>query len=94
MDRSQEINSQVSEAGRIDVFLGGRIAGLRETRGVSAETLASQLGIHPDLLSAYESGTRKIPAALLFRMSQIHRVSLSHIFGEDPLVDLPVFGAE
>ena len=94
MDRSREIKGQVSEVGRIDLFLSRRIVDIRETRGVSAETLASQLDIHPDLLNAYESGTRKIPAALLFRISQVHRVSLSYIFSDDSVADSPRFRAE
>ncbi len=94
MDGSQEINGQVSEAGRIDLFLSRRITGIREARGVSAETFASQLDMHPDLLNAYESGARKIPATLLFRISQVHRVSLSYIFSDESLTNPPVFNAE
>ena len=90
----QEINGQVSEVGRIDLFLSRRLSGIRETRGVSAETLASQLDIHPDLLNAYESGARKIPAALLFRIAQVHRVSLSYIFSDSSLTDPSMLNAE
>ena len=79
----QEAPGLCSEAGRIDLFLSRRLVGVRETKGVSMESLAAQLDMSPGTLGEFESGARKIPALLLFMMSQALCVSLSEIFNDE-----------
>ena len=69
----------------IDLVVSRRIKKIREIKGVSATEMASDLNISIDLLREYEAGASKIPAHLLFRMSQVTHVSLGFVFSDKPL---------
>jgi len=66
-------------------LIAERIKELREISHVSAEHLANELGISPDLLLQYESGTVDIPVGLLFKAAHKFGIELSAILsGENP----------
>ena len=87
MNKPQEGRRERSEVGRIDLFLSRRIVCLRETKGVSLETLAVLTETHSDMLAECESGARRIPSLLLFRISQALGVTLNEIFSDGPTSD-------
>ena len=89
MDGFYQVHKQAFEIREIDRFLGKRLAGIREMKGVSADLMASDLAISIDLLEEYEAGTKKMPATLLCRMSQVLCVDLSYIFSDKPLSSTP-----
>lgn len=89
MDGFYEVHKQAFEIREIDRFLSKRLAGIRDMKGISQDFMASDLAISIDLLSEYEAGTRKIPAILLCRMSQVLCVDLSYIFSDKPLNSTP-----
>jgi len=62
-----------------------RIKELREISGISAETLARELGIDSKTYTEYESGNVDIPVSLLFKIAGRFNVELSEILtGEAP----------
>lgn len=83
MNQPQERRHRASEAGRIDLFLGRRIADVRETKGISLETLAVLTETPSAMLAEYEAGARKMPSLLLFRISQALGVTLNAIFSDE-----------
>ena len=89
MDKPQQHRHQASEAGRIDLFLGRRITTVCETKGISIETLAVLTETPSAMLAEYESGARKMPSLLLFRISQALGVTLNEIFSDGPPADPP-----
>ena len=58
-----------------------RIKEIREISGISAETLATKLGISTDLYLRYESGNTDIPVGVVFNISEIFNVELSVMLG-------------
>jgi len=54
-----------------------RIKELREISGISAETLARELGIDSKTYTEYESGNVDIPVSLLFKIAGRFNVELS-----------------
>lgn len=64
-------------------LIAERIRELREISGVSAEALATDLKLSPDLYLQYESGTVDIPVGFLYELAQKHRVELSAILSGD-----------
>lgn len=88
MDGFYQVHKQAFEIREIDRFLSKRLAGIREMKGIPPDFMASDLAISIDLLSEYEAGTRKIPATLLCRMSQVLCVELSYIFSDKPLISM------
>ncbi len=87
MNKPQEHSHLTSEAGRIDLFLGRRIAGVRQTKGISLETLAVLTETPSAMLAEYEAGARKMPSLLLFRTSQALGVTLNEIFSDETPAD-------
>jgi mannose-6-phosphate isomerase-like protein (cupin superfamily)/DNA-binding XRE family transcriptional regulator len=66
-------------------LIAERIKGLREISGISAETLAADLGLSKDLYLQYESGSVDIPVGFLYELAQKHHVALAAILsGDDP----------
>ena len=62
-----------------------RMKGLREIKGISAETLARELVIPSTLYSSYESGTTDIPVGFLYKCAQYFNVELSTLLvGDEP----------
>ena len=61
--------------------LGKRIAELRKERGMTQIQLAEALGISQQLVAAYETGDRKVPASMLPMLSKLFAVSLEQLMG-------------
>ena len=55
----------------IDVYIGGRIQIARATAGIAREALAGGLEITPEELTAYELGTARVSAAVLFSIAEM-----------------------
>ena len=60
-----------------------RIKEIREISGISAETLAGQLGIPIDAYLKYESGNTDIPVGIIFEISELFNIELSVMLGGD-----------
>lgn len=60
-----------------------RIKEIREISGISAETLAGQLGISTDHYMKYESGDMDIPVGIIFEISELFNIELSVMLGGD-----------
>jgi transcriptional regulator with XRE-family HTH domain len=60
-----------------------RIKEIREISGISAETLAVNLGIPTDLYLKYEGGNTDIPVGIIFKISELFNVELSVMLGGD-----------
>ena len=66
-------------------FVAERIKELREISGISADTLAQELEIAPDLVLQYESGSVDIPVGFLYKVAHKFGIELSAILtGENP----------
>ena len=66
-------------------FIAERIKELREISGLSAASLAQELGISSNLLLQYESGTVDIPVGFLYKVSHKFDTELTAILtGENP----------
>lgn len=63
--------------------IASRIKEIREISGISAESLASKLGIPADLFLKYESGNTDIPVGIIFEISEIFNIELSVMLGGD-----------
>lgn len=64
-------------------LIAERIKELREISGISAETLAIDLGVAKDLFLQYESGTVDIPVSFLFKIAHKLDMELSALIGGD-----------
>jgi quercetin dioxygenase-like cupin family protein len=58
-----------------------RIKEIREISGISTETLASKLGILPDLYIKYESGNTDIPVGIILKICEQFNVEPSVMLG-------------
>jgi len=58
-----------------------RIKEIREISGISAETLATKLGVAKDLYNRYESGNVDIPVGFIFEVAEFFNVELSVMLG-------------
>jgi len=66
-------------------FIAERIKELREISGLSATSLAQELGISLDLIIQYESGTVDIPVGFLYKVAHKFGIELTAILtGENP----------
>lgn len=59
--------------------LGKRVAELRKELGITQVQLADMLDISQQLIAAYESGSRKIPASMLPKLAKLFTVSLEEL---------------
>ena len=65
--------------------VAARLRGLRDALDLSAEEVATQCGITPQLRAAYESGTYDVPVSFLHRLAGAYGVELTALlFGEEP----------
>jgi transcriptional regulator with XRE-family HTH domain len=65
--------------------IADRIKGLRDIVGISAEAMARELKITPQLYQDYESGTADIPVSVLYVLAQRFNMELSALLtGEEP----------
>ncbi|WP_428623374.1 helix-turn-helix domain-containing protein [Sedimenticola sp.] len=65
--------------------LGKRVAELRKELGIPQTQLAETLKISQQLIAAYETGSRKIPASMLPTLARLFAVSLEQLLGVDEL---------
>jgi transcriptional regulator with XRE-family HTH domain len=66
-------------------FIAERIKELREIAGLSAASLAQELGISLDVMIQYESGEVDIPVVFLYKMAHKFGIELTAILtGENP----------
>ncbi|MEC9341639.1 MAG: helix-turn-helix transcriptional regulator [Pseudomonadota bacterium] len=65
--------------------LGKRVAQLRKEASITQTQLAESLGISQQLIAAYESGARKIPASMLPILAKLFAVSLEELVGMEKL---------
>lgn len=65
--------------------LAQRLRGLRDSLDLTLEEMASDCGVTPETLAAYESGENDIPVSFLQRLSNRKGVELTALlFGEEP----------
>lgn len=69
-----------SQSSRLDKHIGMRLRQLREQSGKSLDQLAGELGISAQLLSQYEVGQARCPAALLWTASIALGVNVGAFF--------------
>lgn len=66
-------------------LIAERIRGFRDIEGISAETLAHELGVSVSQYNSYESGTTDIPVGFLIKIAHKFNIELSVLLsGEDP----------
>jgi len=65
--------------------LGKRVAQLRKEAGITQTQLAESLRISQQLIAAYESGARKIPASMLPTLTKLFAVSLEELVGMEKM---------
>ena len=65
--------------------LGKHVAKLRKELGMTQAKLAETLGISQQLVAAYETGGRKIPASLLPLLAKLFAISLDQLVGMETL---------
>lgn len=61
--------------------LGKRVSELRKELSWTQAQLAEHLGISQQLIAAYESGSRKIPASMLPTLAKLFAVPLEQLIG-------------
>jgi len=54
-----------------------RLAGLRDAMDLTVEALAAKLGVEPETVAAYESGSIEIPVSYLFTVAQVCGIDLT-----------------
>jgi transcriptional regulator with XRE-family HTH domain len=65
--------------------IASRVRELREIEGVSAESLARELGVDGGVYTAWESGSTDIPVGVLFEIAGRFKVDLAELItGEAP----------
>ena len=69
------------EPNAIDAAMGAKVVARRTELGLSAESLAAGLGISVETLARYESGSARLGAVLLLRLTQILKVDLRYFLG-------------
>ena len=70
-------------ANGIDAEVGRRVRDRRRALGVSQAWLAERLGITFQQVQKYEKGANRISAGRLMRISQILKMPVATLFGED-----------
>jgi mannose-6-phosphate isomerase-like protein (cupin superfamily) len=60
-----------------------RIREIKEISGISAETLASKLGLQYDTYLNYESGNYDIPVGIIISISELFNIEMSVMLGGD-----------
>jgi transcriptional regulator with XRE-family HTH domain len=80
------ISSRTSE---LDVHVGGRVRHLRERRGLSRETLASNFNISHQQFQKYETGKNRISAGRLYTIAGLLGVPISYFYEGLPEPHLP-----
>jgi len=63
-----------SVSSAIDLAVGRQIASRRMALGLDVESLAAKLGIEAETLLAFEEGSRRVNALMLFKLTEILEV--------------------
>lgn len=67
------------------IQIASRIRDLREISGITAESIANDIGITAEKYLEYESGNIDIPVSILYELANIFHVELTEILtGESP----------
>lgn len=69
-----------------DIFIGKRIRLLRESRGMTMEEVAAQLGVAWQQLQKYENGKNRVPSGRLAAVAKALRCEVSEFFPPDDSV--------
>ncbi|HCS20125.1 MAG TPA: XRE family transcriptional regulator [Bacteroidetes bacterium] len=64
--------------------IGKNLKTYRDNLGFTQEYVASYLGVERVLISYYESGTRKIPIAVLTKLSDLYGLTLKELIDVNP----------
>lgn len=67
---------------RVDIAIGRRLRELRLARAVAAQQLAAAIGTSCEDLSDYESGRKRISAAVLYELAVTLAVPISYFFSD------------
>lgn len=68
--------------------VAGRLRGLRDALELTAEEMAHQCDVSPEVLAAYESGESDVPVSFLHRLASAYGVELTALlFGEEPTMN-------
>ena len=68
--------------------VAARLRGLRGALGLTAEEMAHQCDVSPEVLAAYESGESDVPVSFLHRLASAYGVELTALlFGEEPTMN-------
>lgn len=68
--------------------VAARLRGLRDALELTAEEVARQCEVSPELLAAYESGEADVPVSFLHRLAGAYGVELTALlFGEEPTMN-------
>ncbi|MBB3937998.1 transcriptional regulator with XRE-family HTH domain [Aureimonas phyllosphaerae] len=69
-----------NERDPIDVHVGARLRLVRTSRRLSLEELGRQIGVTYQQIQKYETGSNRISAATLYRISQLFEISPTFFF--------------
>lgn len=76
----QLLDEQMSDDDkRFYIKLGGKVAALRKAQHVTQTQMADTLGVSQQVIAAYETGRRKIPASLLPTLTKLFAVSIEEL---------------
>lgn len=75
------VNIIFSSEGGGDAVALSRLAYWRLLRGLKQYELAAKVGIHPALLSLWETGRRRIPEHVLQRLAEVLQVAPEELQG-------------
>ncbi len=64
----------------IDAVVGGNLARIRKTKGLSQSAIADALGISFQQVQKYEKGSNRVSAGVLYHLSQALSVSMDDFF--------------
>lgn len=68
--------------------VAARLRGLRDALELTAEEMAHQCDVSPEVLAAYESGEYDVPVSFLHRLASAYGVELTALlFGEEPTMN-------
>ncbi len=69
-------------------MVGNKIKELRKKHKMSQSELGSLLGLSYTAIGYYESGKRRVPVAILKKMSEIFNVDMNELMGLNPPDDV------
>lgn len=64
----------------IDIYVGARVRSCRESRGLSQDALARQIGISFQQLQKYEKGTNRISVGRLQLIARVLEIPIGQFF--------------